>query len=160
MNDEVIRQQLVDVLSGEHAHISLDSALKGLPRTHRGQSRGGHTIWEILEHMRLAQEDIIRYTFDPTWKSPKWPEGYWPKRAVPSDAEWNTCVKAFRKDLDELVAFVRDPKADLTVRFPHGEGRTYLRQVLLVADHNAYHLGQLVQVRKELAAVKKKKKKR
>jgi len=160
MNDEVIREQLVVVLSGAQAHISLDSALKGLPREHRGRRRGPHSIWEILEHMRLAQEDIIRYTFDPTWKSPEWPDGYWPKRPAPTDAEWNTSLKAFRKDLDELVAFVRDPKTDLTARFPHGEGRTYLRQVLLVADHNAYHLGQLVQVKKQLAAAKKGNKKR
>jgi DinB superfamily len=159
MNDEIIRAQLVDVLTGEHAHISLGSALKGLPREDRGLRRGAHSVWEILEHMRLAQEDIIRYTFDPTWKSAKWPEGYWPKRPVPTDAEWNASVKAFRKDLDELVAFVRDPKTDLTARFPHGEGRTYLRQVLLVADHNAYHLGQLVQVRKQLAAANQKRKK-
>src|SRR5262249_51944319 len=158
MNDEIIRAQLVNVLTAEHAHISLDSALKGLPKEHRGRSRGDHTIWEILEHMRLSQEDIIRYTFDPTWKSAKWPEGYWPRRPSPTDAEWNASVNAFRKDLDALVASVRAPKTDLTARFPHGEGQTYLRQVLLVADHNAYHLGKLVLVRKQLAAAKKKKK--
>jgi hypothetical protein len=157
MDDQILREQVVAVLTEEHAHISLGSALKGLPRECRGQRRGPHSIWELLEHLRLAQEDIIRYTFDPTWKSPKWPEGYWPKRPAPTDAEWNACVKGFRKDLDELVAFVRDPKTDLTARLPHGEGRTYLRQVLLVADHNSYHLGQLVQVRKQLEAARKKK---
>jgi hypothetical protein len=105
--------------------------------------------------MRLAQEDILRYTLDPEWKSPTFPEGYWPKRPSPTDAEWKACVKAFRKDLDEVVAFVRDPKTDLTARLAHGEGRTYLRQVLLVADHNAYHLGQLVQARKQLSGAKR-----
>ena len=106
--------------------------------------------------MRLAQEDIFRYTLDPRWKSPTFPEGYWPEHPSPTDAEWKASVKAFRKDLDEVVAFVRDPKTDLTARLPHGEGRTYLRQVLLVADHNAYHLGQIVQARKQLAGTKKK----
>jgi DinB superfamily len=155
MNDSILRDQLVELLKGEHAHISLGAALRGLPRKHRGQRRGPHTPWQLLEHMRLAQEDILRYTLDPTWKSPSFPEGYWPKRPVPTDAEWKASVKAFRKDLDELVAFVREPKTDLTARLPHGEGRTYLRQVLLVADHNSYHLGQLVQARKQLAGGKK-----
>lgn len=152
MNDQVLRDQLVELLTGEHAHISLDSALKGLPRQLRGRRRAqSHSIWQLFEHLRLAQEDILRYTFDPAWKSPEFPKGYWPKRPSPTDAEWKASVKAFRKDLDEVVAFVRDPRTDLTARLPHGEGRTYLRQVLLVADHNAYHLGQIVHVRKQLA---------
>jgi DinB superfamily len=157
MNDQVLRDQLVELLTEGHAHLSLDAALKAVPRDLRGRRPGrSHSAWQLLEHMRLAQEDIFRYTLDPKWKSPEFPEGYWPKRPVPTDAEWKACLKAFRKDLDELVAFVRDPKTDLTARLPHGEGRTYLRQVLLVADHNAYHLGQLVQARKQLAGTKKK----
>ncbi len=157
MNDQILRDQLVELLTGEHAHISLDAALKALPRDLRGRRPGksSHTPWQLLEHMRLAQEDILRYTLDPRWKSPSFPDGYWPTRPVPTEAEWKTCLKAFHADLDELVTFVRDPKTDLTARLPHGEGRTYLRQVLLVADHNAYHLGQLVQVRKQLAGGKK-----
>jgi hypothetical protein len=156
MNDQVLRDQLVGLLTSGHAHIPLDAALKGLPRKHRGQRRGrSHSIWQLFEHMRLAQEDILRYTLDPAWKSPDFPKGYWPKRPAPTDAEWKASVKAFRKDLDEVVAFVRDPRTDLTARLPHGEGRTYLRQVLLVADHNAYHLGQIVHVRKQLAGAEK-----
>jgi uncharacterized damage-inducible protein DinB len=157
MNDQVLRDQLAELLNGGHAHLSLDGALRALPRELRGRrpGKGSHTLWQLLEHMRLAQEDIVRYTLDPAWKSPAFPEGYWPKRAVPTDAEWKAAVKAFHNDLDELVAFVRDRKTDLTARLPHGEGRTYLRQVLLVADHNAYHLGQLVQARKQLAGAKR-----
>src|SRR5262245_46698490 len=156
MNDQVVRDQLVELLTGEHAHISLDTALKGLPRKHRGQRRmRSHSIWQLLEHLRICQEDILRYTLDASWKSPDFPAGLWPKRPAPTEAEWKASVSAFRKDLDEVVAFVRDPKTDLTARLPHGEGRTYLRQVLLVADHNAYHLGQIVHVRKQLAAAKK-----
>jgi uncharacterized damage-inducible protein DinB len=151
VNDQVLRDQLVELLTGENAHISLDAALKGLPRQLRGRRRAqSHSIWQLFEHLRLAQEDILRYTLDPAWKSPEFPKGYWPKRPSPTDAEWKASVKAFRKDLDEVVAFVRDPRTDLTARLPHGEGRTYLRQVLLVADHNAYHLGQIVHVRKQL----------
>jgi hypothetical protein len=102
--------------------------------------------------MRRAQQDILRYTLDAAWKSPAFPEGYWPERPHPTEAEWKASVKAFRANLDEVVALARDEERDLTARLPHGEGRTYLRQVLLVADHNAYHLGQIVQTRKLLGA--------
>jgi hypothetical protein len=103
--------------------------------------------------MRLAQEDILRYTLDPGWKSPAWPDGYWPKKAAPTDAEWRACVKGFEADLEEVCALVRRKDLDLTSRIPHGQGgHTYLREVLLVADHNAYHLGQIVQTRKLLRA--------
>lgn len=152
----VVRDQVVELLTGEHAHVSVDRALRGLAPRFRGRrpGRGGHSIWEELEHMRLAQEDILRYTLDSSWKSPVFPKGYWPQGAVPTEAEWKASLKAFRKDLDELVAFVRDPRVDLTATLPHGEGRTYLRQAMLVADHNAYHLGQIVQTRKLLIAWK------
>jgi uncharacterized damage-inducible protein DinB len=156
MNDSVVRDQVVELLTGEHAHVSLDAALKALPRKLRGQrpGRNSHSIWQLFEHIRLAQEDILRYTLDPSWRSPAFPDGYWPERPAPTEAEWKASVKRFKKDLEELVAFVKDPKTDLTARLPHGEGRTYLRQALLVADHNAYHLGQLVQTRKRLGAWK------
>jgi uncharacterized damage-inducible protein DinB len=156
MDDQVIREQLVELLTGEHAHATVESALKGLPAALRGRraGRGEHSIWQEFEHMRLAQEDILRYALDPRWKSPDWPKGYWPERPAPTPAQWSAALKRFRKDMDELVAFVRDPSRDLTARIPHGEWRTYLRQVLLVADHNAYHVGQIVQTRKRLGAWK------
>jgi uncharacterized damage-inducible protein DinB len=156
MDDQVVREQIVELLTGEHAHLSVESALKGLPAALRGRrpGRGGHSIWEELEHMRLAQEDILRYALDARWKSPEWPKGYWPERAAPTPAQWNASLKRFRQDLADLVAYVRDPAHDLTARIPHGEWRTYLRQAFLVADHNAYHLGQIVQTRKRLGAWK------
>ncbi len=156
MDDRVIREQIVELLTGEHAHLSLDKALRGLDPDLRGKKpgKGAHSIWEQLEHMRLAQEDILRYTLDPAWSSPPFPKGYWPVRAKPTDAHWKAAVTGFRADLQEVVALVRDPKRDLTARLPHGGGRTYLRQALLVADHNAYHLGQIVQTRKLLGAWK------
>ncbi len=100
--------------------------------------------------MRIAQEDILRYTLAPGWRSPKWPEGYWPRTKRPTPAEWKASVAGFGRDLDEVIALARDPKRDLTARIPHGEGRSYLRQVLLVADHNAYHLAQIVTARRLL----------
>jgi uncharacterized damage-inducible protein DinB len=108
-------------------------------------------VWEELEHLRLAQEDILRYTLDQGWVSPEWPQGYWP-RQDPTDEAWAASRSRVQADLEELLALVRDPQRDLTARLPKGEGRTYLRQVLLVADHNAYHLGQIVQTRKLLGA--------
>jgi hypothetical protein len=101
--------------------------------------------------MRLAQEDILRYTLDASWKSPDFPAGYWPKPTDDvDDAQWTESVERFLADLDEVAALARDPQRDLTAEIPHGEGRTYLRQVLLVADHNAYHAGQIVEVRRQL----------
>ena len=154
MDDRVVREQLAELLTGGHAHLTVDKALRGLDPEARGKrpAKGLHSVWEEFEHMRRAQEDILRYTLDAAWKSPGFPEGYWPERPRPTETEWKASVKAFRADLDEVVALARDEKRDLTARLPHGEGRTYLRQVLLVADHNAYHLGQIVQTRKLLGA--------
>jgi uncharacterized damage-inducible protein DinB len=154
MDDRVLRQQLVELLVQGHAHVTLEQALAKLPATLRGKrpAPGTHSVYEELEHIRLAQEDILRYTLDAAWKSPEWPGGYWPKREDPTPDEWERCVAGVRADLDSVCALARDPNRDLTARLPHGEGRTYLRQVLLVADHNAYHLGQIVQTRKWLGA--------
>jgi uncharacterized damage-inducible protein DinB len=156
MDDRIIREQLAELLIGGHAHTSLDKAVRGLDPKLRAQrpAKEAHSVWDELEHMRLAQEDILRYTLDPEWKSPEFPVGYWPQGPAPTDAAWKASLSRFRADLDEVVALARDPKRDLTGRLPHGEGRTYLRQVLLVADHNAYHLGQIVQTRKLLGAWK------
>jgi uncharacterized damage-inducible protein DinB len=153
--DRGLRQQLVALLTKGHAHVALDQALDGLAPELRGRrpAPGIHSVFEELEHMRLAQEDILRYTLDARWKSPKWPQGYWPVESrQPAPAEWEGVVAGFRSDLAAMCALARDPKRVLTDRIPHGEGRTYLRQVLLVADHNAYHLGQIVQTRKLLGA--------
>jgi uncharacterized damage-inducible protein DinB len=151
MNDTVLRQTLVELLTGENAHATAESALRRTNPKLRGRMphAGGHSVWELLEHMRLAQEDILRYTLDPKWKSPTWPEGYWPK-AAPSEKAWRASVAAFRRDLKAAVALALDRRRDLTVKIPHGEGRTYLRQILLIADHNAYHVGQIVEARKAL----------
>jgi len=153
MNDSILRQNLVELLRGGHAHVTLEQALDGLAPAARDARPANcpHSVWENVEHMRLAQEDILRYTLDSSWVSPDFPDGYWPKETnVLSDETWAASVDAFSADLEEVIKLVEDRSMDLTAEIPHGEGRTYLRQVLLVADHNAYHLGQIVQIRKAL----------
>ena len=153
MDEKVFRQALVTLLSEGHAHATLTQALEGLAPESRGTrpSPQLHSVYEELEHLRLAQEDIFRYSLDASWKSPKWPEGYWPRAGVKvTDADWKRTLKGFQRDLEEVCELAGDTGRDLTAEIPHGEGRTYLRQVLLIADHNAYHTAQIVAVRKLL----------
>lgn len=153
MDDSVLRASLAELLRGGTAYVKARKALEGIEpelRTTRA-AEGLHSVWEELEHIRIAQEDILRYTLDAAWKSPKWPDGYWPSPDnTVTDEMWSASVAGFFADLEEVIGLVEDSSVDLTAKFPHGEGRTYLRQVLLVADHNAYHLGQIVQTRKAL----------
>lgn len=154
MNDSVLRQHLVELLRGGQAHATAEQALKGLKPALRNvqAANGEHSVWEEFEHLRLAQEDILRYTVDASWVSPSFPDGYWPKGTEQVTEEvWTKSVAAFFADLEELVKLAENPDVDLTAEIPHGEaGHTYLREILLVADHNAYHLGQIVQTRKAL----------
>src|SRR5215813_4307306 len=155
MKDSILRQNLVELLKGGHAHLTPERALNGLEPTlrHARPASNEHSVWENLEHMRLAQEDILRYTIDASWVSPDFPEGFWPKETGELTEEaWAASVSAFIADLEEVVKLVEDQNLDLSAEIPHGEGRTYLREILLVADHNAYHLGQIVQIRKALGA--------
>ena len=147
-----LRDDLVELLKGGSAHLTWNQAFDGLRPKNRAASPapGLHTIWQLLEHMRIAQEDILRYTLEPGWRSPKWPDGYWPSLARPTAAQWRASLEGFARDLEQVVALVRDPARDLSARIPHGEGHSYLREVLLVADHNAHHLGQVVTARRLL----------
>jgi hypothetical protein len=156
MDDTRLRRDLLGLLEGKSAHVGFEVAFADLEPKHRAVSLvgGGHTIWELLEHMRIAQEDILRYTLDPDWTSPEWPHGYWPEVEKPTEKQWTSSLDSFRGDLGEVKALVGDASRDLTAEIPHGEGRTYLREVLLVADHNAYHLGQVVEIRRVLGAWK------
>jgi hypothetical protein len=153
MDDSVLRASLVKLLRGGNAYVKARKALDGVRpdlRT-RNAGEGLHSIWEELEHIRIAQEDILQFTIDANWRSPKWPDGYWPSpdKAV-TDEMWSASVAGFFSDIEKMIALVEDSDVDLTAKIPHGEGQTYLREVLLVADHNAYHLGQIVQTRKAL----------
>ena len=154
MNDARIRQELLALFEGGHAHVAAENALAGLAPELRGSrpEGGSHSVWELLEHLRIAQEDILRYVVDPEWKSPKWPEGYWPTARTPTPEQWDASLRAFARDLGAVAELVRDPARDLTAPLPHAKKHTVLREVLLVADHNAYHLGQVVEVRRRLGA--------
>jgi DinB superfamily len=155
--DRSLRQHLVDLLSSEHAHVGLRKALDGLPAKSRGVRPKGaeHSIWELLEHLRIAQWDILEFSRDAKHVSPKFPEGYWPARpAPPSEAAWKKSIADFERDLEAMKKLVLDESSDLFAKIPHGDGQTLLREALLAADHNAYHIGQIVLARRLLGAWK------
>jgi uncharacterized damage-inducible protein DinB len=155
VNDNALRQHLLYLLGGGGAHLSCDDAIAGLPAELRGAKVQGvpHTPWRLLEHLRIAQWDILEFSRDPRHISPEFPAGYWPQGdAPPNAAEWDKSVQAFKADLQAMQNLVSDPATDLFAPIPHGDGQTILREALLVADHNAYHLGQLVVVRRALGA--------
>jgi DinB superfamily len=155
-DDQALREHLLYLLRGGGAHVNFETAIKGLPVDLRGKRAKGveHSPWEILEHMRLAQWDILEFSRDAKHASPEWPEGYWPKTAAPGEGLWKRSVEAFRRDLEEMCGLVSAKSTDLVARIPHGTGQTVLREALLIADHNAYHLGELVLVRRLLGAWK------
>jgi uncharacterized damage-inducible protein DinB len=150
-----LREHLLYLLKGGGAHLTFDMAVADLPAELRGAKPPGvpHTPWRLLEHLRIAQRDILEFTRNPRHVSPSWPEGYWPAGdAPPDDGAWDRSVAAFGTDLQAMQDLVTDPATDLFTPLAHGEGQTVLREALLVADHNAYHLGQLVVVRRLLGA--------
>ena len=156
MDDAVLRERLVALLAGEGAHVAVAKAFARVPQALRTSRPRGfeHSLWELLEHMRSAQEDILRWTLEAGWTSPAWPEGYWPKsnpkRLQPR--AWEKSLASFDKDLEGVIALVRDRRLDLSSDIPHAPGVSYLQEVLLVADHNAYHLGQVVDLRRALGS--------
>ena len=150
-----LRKHLIELLDGGQAHLDVEAAIADLPIAARGAKPAGlpHTPWRLLEHMRIAQWDILRFSIDPQHVSPEFPSGYWPEGDAPPDpGAWDRSVAAFRADLRAMKDLVSDPKTDLFTPIPHGQGQTVLREALLVADHNAYHLGQLVLLRRLLGA--------
>jgi len=154
-NDKVLRQHLLDLLKGGNAHADFDGAIKDLPVAPRGKRPQGaeHSPWEVLEHMRIAQWDILEFSRDPQHQSPDFPSGYWPTAQAPPDEKaWNESVHSFRKDLEAMCDLVAADSTDLYARIPHGDGQTILREALLVADHNAYHLGEMILLRRLLGA--------
>jgi hypothetical protein len=154
---KALREHVVYLLGGGGAHVGFAEAVAGLAAPLRGTKPTGapHSAWELLEHMRLAQWDILEFSRNPKHVSPDWPAGYWPGTAAPADERaWDQSVKQFRADLDAMTALAADPATDLFAKIPHGDGQTYLREALLVADHNAYHLGELVFLRRVMGAWK------
>jgi DinB superfamily len=154
-HDHSLRQHLKYLLSDGGAHAKFSDVVSSFPANLRGQKPAGfpHSAWMLLEHMRIAQWDILEFSRNPKYASLEWPDGYWPRTETPpSTAAWSASIKAFSKDLKKMEALVANPRTDLFARIPWGDGQTILREALLVADHNAYHLGQLVDVRRLLGA--------
>jgi uncharacterized damage-inducible protein DinB len=153
MDDKALRKNVAELLRSGSAHAAPEAALQNIAPTlrHVRPADGLHSIWEELEHIRIAQEDILRYTLDAGWQSPDWPAGYWPANvAEVTDEMWDESVRRFSADLEVLINLALDERVDLTAEIPHGKEHTYLRELLLAADHNAYHFGQIVQTRRLL----------
>lgn len=150
-----LRQQTLDLLTRDHAHAGFDAAVKDVPPEIRGKRPKGaeHSLWELLEHLRLSQWDMLDYVRNPKYAAAKWPEGYWPaKQTPPDEAAWDKSVKAFKRDRNALAALVKNESTDLLAPIEYAGGKSLLRDVLVIADHNAYHIGQMIQLRRILGA--------
>jgi hypothetical protein len=150
-----LRTHLDNLLGMEGAHLSFDAAVSGFPPDLAGSKPAGapHSAWELLEHMRIAQEDILDFSRNPAYVDRNFPDDYWPPAAAPpNEGAWHESIRRFKADLTAMRELVSDPAQDLFARFPHGTSQTLLREALLVADHNSYHLGQLVFLRKLVGA--------
>ncbi len=148
--DQVLREQLLDLLKGGHAHMSLEDAVADFPAkdfNHRPR-QVKYTFWHLLEHIRRTQHDILEFIRDPDYVSPKWPEGYWPGENELANTDcWDQTLREIKEDLEEIRKMVEDPHSDLTAPLTHAPGYTLLREVLLVVDHTAYHLGEFAILR-------------
>jgi len=148
--DEIVREQLLSLLQGGNAHMSFDQAVADFPldevNTH--PPNVPYTPWRLLEHMRIAQWDILEFIRNPNHVSPEWPEGYWPAPDEQADeSQWKETINRFQADLQALQEIVKDPDTDLYAPLPHGEKYNILREILIVADHNAYHIGEFALLR-------------
>ena len=154
-NDKPLREHLAKLLDWRDAHADFDKAVADLPQAIQGKVPKGlpYSPWQLLEHLRLAQRDILDFCVAETYEKKNWPDDYWPKDPAPPSADsWEKSVAAFRADRQALLKLVNDSAVDLFAFVPHSGKHTYLREVLLVADHNAYHIGQLVYARRVLGA--------
>jgi DinB superfamily len=152
-NDRSVRDHVLFLLKGGGAHATFDDTLKNWPLQFAGirVAKFPHTVWMVLEHIRIGQWDILEFSRNSTHVSPKWPEEYWPKEpAPPNQQAWEASIDTCRKDLQAMQRLVADPKVDLCAKIPWGDGQTILREALILADHNSYHLGQLMMLRKSL----------
>ena len=153
MSESEIRAQLARALDWDDAHAGFDRVVDGIAPEYRGHAPAGlpYSPWQLLEHLRLAQEDILDFCRNPAYRERRWPDEYWPDSPEPPDAKaWDRSIAAVRRDREALARLTQDPAIDLTAALPHGSGQTLLREVLLVLDHSAYHLGELVVVRRAL----------
>ena len=155
MADQALRSHLVRLLTWHDAHVSFEAAVKDLPPSLRGVRPAGapYSPWQLLEHLRLAQLDILDFCRNPAYQELNWPDDYWPRSPEPPDADaWDRSVASYLEDRGALVGMAEDAAIDLFVEIPHGTGQTYLRELLLAADHNSYHVGELVLARRLLGS--------
>ncbi len=148
-----LREQLIHVIHGDQSHIEFDDVIKDFPSKLAGQKPKGapHTAWQLLEHLRIAQSDILEFCRNPKYKSPKWPEGYWPSTDAPPDEQaWEASIAAYRKDAAEIADLIKDTKQDLYKAVEGGKGQTLLQEAVTLGNHNSYHLGQLMFLKKML----------
>jgi uncharacterized damage-inducible protein DinB len=153
MSESEIRSHLARALDWDEAHASFDRVIDGIAPGFRGRAPAGlpYSPWQLLEHLRLTQEDILDFCRNPDYHERRWPDEYWPASPEPPDADaWERSIAAVRRDREALARLAKDPSLDLTAPLPHGSGQTLLRELLLVLDHSAYHLGELVVVRRAL----------
>jgi uncharacterized damage-inducible protein DinB len=154
-NDRALRDHLVRLLGWRDAHAGFDAAVEGVPAGIQGVRPAGlpHSAWELLEHLRLTQADILEFCRGAGYREKEWPADYWPESPAPPDSgAWDRSADECRADREALQSLAQDPDVDLFTTIPWGSGQTYLRELLLVADHTAYHVGQLVLVRRALGA--------
>ena len=154
-SDLIVRKQIAQFLEESHAHAGFDAAVDDFPPELRGRKPPGaaHTAWQLLEHMRIALWDILEFSRDGRHKSPKWPEGYWPESETPpNEKAWDERVRRFRADRRAMQKLVLDKTRDLSAIVPYGQSQTLVREALILIDHNAYHTGQLVLLRRLLGA--------
>jgi hypothetical protein len=152
-NDQSLRKHLVALLDGGQAYATFERIIAGFPPKLRGEVVRGlsHSAWMLLEHLRLTQWDILEFSRNPKYVAPKWPEGYWPTNpSPPSATAWDKSVKSFKDDREAMKKLVSNPKIDLFAKILWGDGQTILREALLIADHNAHHLGQIIDIRRLL----------
>ena len=152
-DDKALRVQLVKLLDFEEAHVGFDRAVNGIPSRMRGQLPQGteHSLWQLVEHLRIAQADILEFCRTAKYKAKQWPNDYWPETLGPrSAADWTGALAGYRRDRKALQRLAANQSVDLLAAIPHRTGQTYLREILLVADHNAYHIGQIVALRRRL----------
>jgi hypothetical protein len=151
--EKLVKEQLGRLLKWEDAHVGFDAAVAGIKPRFQGKTPLGapYSPWQLLEHLRRAQHDILDFCQNPKYKELNWPDDYWPNAAAPpSTKAWANSVRQFKHDRQAFAKLAMDPKIDLTARIPHGQGQTYLREIMLAADHAAYHIGELVLVRRLL----------
>lgn len=153
--NDTVRKQLIELLTSNNAHQSFDNAVKGLPADLRGV-RPDHlpySIWQLVEHIRIAQWDILEFSRDSSHESPDWPSGYWPKEESPAhEQDWENALHQIRQDREAFIALLSSSEQDLYAPFPHGDGQNLLREALLIADHTAYHVGEIILIRRLLGA--------